>query len=326
MITIYLGDTTEYLSTLAYKQDPNARLVTEKDIDNLIDGTYYTSIGDLGNLYNLGKLLQQADKIIYAPPPNNQWTGGEPMKKWTEDYLKNFSFKCDVKNYEILVSDSSAMTRLVDQRKTEDCQIWIAGCSISHGVGVEPKNRYGIILSDLLKLPASFLTYGGSSISWAADQIMRSDIRHGDVVIWGLTSDNRIPYYTNDDIRHVNLSTYLKDREFEKILPLDELCSKNTFYRNLISVFQVSNFCQKINATLIFASLLDNDVIPHLRNFPNLIVLSNLWGREATEFFLDLGSDSTHPGPISHKFYANEIYKKYQDLLTKYSNSVKTQQ
>lgn len=323
MIAIYLGDVTEYLGILAHKQDPNARLVTEKDIDNLLDGTYYTSIGDLGSLNNLGKLLQKADKIIYAPPPDNRWSGGESMKKWTEDYLKNFTFRCCVENYEILDPDNSAMTKLVDQRKTEDRQIWIAGCSISHGTGVEDKNRYGVILSDLLGCPVSFLTYSGSSISWAADQILRSDIRDGDAVIWGLTSDNRIPYFVNDNITHVNSSTYLLDREFEKVLPLDELCSENTFYRNLISVFQVSNFCQKIGATLIFASLLDNDVISHIKNFPNLIVLSNLWGRDLSDRFLDLGSDSSHPGPISHKFYANEIYKKYQNLLAKLSNSAK---
>lgn len=315
MITIYLGDISEYLGNIAREQDSDASLVTEKDIDNLCDGIYYTSIGDLGNLYNLGKLLQRADKIIYVPPPDNHWTGGEKMKQWTEEYLKTFSFRCHVENYEIFVPNSSVMTKLVDKRKTEDCQIWIAGCSISHGVGVEDNKRYGAILSDLLERPASFLTYPGSSISWAADQILRADIRRGDIVIWGLTSDDRIPYFTNNNIAHVNSSTYLIDRKFEKVFPLDELCSQNTFYRNLISVFQVSNFCQKINATLIFASLLDNNVILHIRNFPNLIVLSNLWGKNLYDLFPDLGSDSKHPGPNSHKFYANEIYKKYLEFV-----------
>jgi len=315
MITIYLGDITEYLGSIAREQDSDARLVTEKDINSLCNGTYYTSIGDLGNLNNLGKVLQQADKIIYAPPPDNHWTDGESMKKWTEEYLKNFSFRCCVENYEVLVPNNLAMTKLVDQRKTKDRQIWIAGCSISHGIGVGDDNRYGTILSDLLECPASFLTYPGSSISWAADQIMRSDIRDGDVVIWGLTSDNRTPYFVNNKITHVNTSTYLLNQEFEKVLSLEELCSENTFYRNLISIFQVSNFCQKINATLIFASLLDNDVILHIRNFPNLIVLSNLWGRNHSELFPDLGSDSLHPGPISHKFYADEIYKKYLEFV-----------
>jgi len=315
MIIVYLGDVSEYLSDIARLQDPDACLLTEENFDNLSNGTYYTSLGDMGGLRNLGLLLQQADRIIYAPPPNDCWTGGEKMKYWTEEYLKNFSFRCSVENYEIVLPDDSAIKKLVDQRKTRNSQIWVAGCSVSHGIGVENHQRYGELLSDQLQLPVSFLTSAGSSISWAADQILRSDIKSKDIVVWGLTADCRIPYFNDDTVKHVNSSFYKANPEFNKIMNIDELDSQNTLYRNLISVLQVCNFCQKLNTTFIIASLLDNRVISYLRDFPNLIVLSNLWGRNSEDLYLDLGTDSLHPGPITHQFYANEIYKKISEFV-----------
>jgi len=315
MITIYLGDTSEYLSVIARAKDIDANLITEKNYQNLSYGTYYTSIGDIGGLSNFGKLLQQANKVIYAPPPNDCWTGGKKMKYWTEEYLKIFSFRCSVENFEILLPDDSAMTKLVDQRKSENSQIWIAGCSISHGIGIEDHERYGKILSSKLCLPVSFLTCPASSISWAADQILRSDIRSKDIVIWGLTADCRLPYFINDTLRHVNRELLASKSEFDNILNLDDLDSQDTLYRNLISILQVQNFCQKLNATLIVASLIDTRVIFYLRDLPNLVVLSNLWGRNSEDLFLDLGTDLSHPGAMTHEFYAREIYKKILELV-----------
>jgi len=309
MITIYVGDSTEYLSHLAKTNDSNAKLVTTDNFENLVDGTYFSSVGDIGNLFNFGKLLQQADKIVYAPPPNGHWTGGENMKNWTEEYIENFSFKCYIENYKPPAFEFPGMLQLADGRKTENPQLWTAGCSISHGVGVTDSQRFGTLLSNQLNLSVSFLTCRSSSIMWAADQILRSDIREGDIVVWGLTSHRRFPYFNNNSIKHVKVSPYSTIEE------LDELDSENLLYRNLTSVFQVSNFCKKIKCKLILASLIDNKILSCIRDFPNLVVLSKLWGRGPKDLFIDQGTDNSHPGLKTHQYYADEIYKKISNQL-----------
>jgi hypothetical protein len=103
MITVYLGDVFEYLAEFVCGIDPGAILITTENYKNLSPGIYYTCIGDVGGLANLGEILRSADQIIYAPPPDGKWSdekhGISQMKQWTEDYLKIFSFRTSVKNF-----------------------------------------------------------------------------------------------------------------------------------------------------------------------------------------------------------------------------------
>ena len=64
--------------------------------------------------------------------------------------------------------------------------LWTAGCSVTHGMGVSESERWGNILSEYLDMPEISLSMNGASIKWTADQILRSDIKRGDVVVWDL--------------------------------------------------------------------------------------------------------------------------------------------
>ena len=322
MITVYLGDVGEYLANLARAADPTATLITHNNVYNLTDGTYYTSLGDLGNLTNFGGMFRTVDKIIYAPPPGT-WSDythfstfpeGSKMKFWTEDYLNIFSWKIIIENFpKIPVPENKqVMLALADKRKSNCPQLWSVGCSISHGIGVQPTQRYGQLLADELRLPVSFLTSPGSSIIWAADQILRSDIQAGDIVIWGLTSIPRLTYF-NDSLIHVNNRLYSKIPKFNDVLDINVLDSKDTFYRSLIGVKQVINFCKKLKVKLIIVSLLDDTIVKYISDFPNIIILHNLWGRDKTDLFEDLGDDNQHPGVKTHAFYASQILKRIKE-------------
>jgi len=320
MITVYLGDVGEYLADLAIANHGSATLITQENFTNLSHGNYYTSIGEFTDLRTLGVVLQQANKIVYAPPVvwSDNRHGKSSMKDWTEDYLQIFSFRCQVDNYiPVKTHNQESILKLVDVRKTNEQQLWIAGCSVSHGIGVTKDTRYGKLLAEKLNLEVSFLTWGSSSIIWASDQILRSDIQSGDIVVWGLTSWSRQPFYKNDTLTHVSSSTFLTLPNFE-ITP-DTLTSDNLFYQTLTSVFQVINFCKKIGAKLVIASLIDDYVVSYLTQFPNLIMLYHIWGRSGgADNFLDIGSDNKHPGIKTHQFYADEIYQKIQtSLVTK---------
>lgn len=316
MITVYLGDVGEYLAELAVSTHGDATLITCENFSNLPHGNYYTSVGDLTELRMLGEILQQASRIIYAPPIkwSDEKHGKSVMKDWTEDYLNIFRFRCQVDHYNpVTTDDRTLLLNLIDSRKTQSQQLWIAGCSVTHGIGVTKDTRFGKLLAEKLNLEVSFLTQDSSSILWAADQILRSDIRSGDIVVWGLTSWSRQPFYYDQTIHHITASTFLKFPNIE-ITPAT-LNSDNLFYQTLISVFQVINFCEKIGAKLIIASILDDYIVSYLTHFPNLIMLYHLWGRNVSDYFLDLGSDNMHPGIKTHQFYANEIYQKIQNAL-----------
>ena len=318
MITIYVGDTGEYLSMLCRSVAPSATLITQDNFSNLIPGTYYTSVGDLGNLQNFGNVLNQATNIVYAPPQkwSDDYNGNSNLHNWCQDYLNVFRFRCNIENFDPIVNLSrDQMLHLVDQRKSPDPQLWISGCSISHGIGVTDQTRYGQLLSNYLDRPVSFLTYGGSSIKWAADQILRSDIRADDIVVWGLTACVRIPYFENNLLSHIGPNSVTRHPEYQS--NPDILTSDNVFYQSLISVFQVINYCNKINATLIIASLLDDSIFQYLKDYSNGIMLYKLWGRDSNNLFIDVGSDNMHPGKQTHQFYADQIYQKIQHILAK---------
>lgn len=311
MITVYLGDVGSYLHLLAKTEDSNAQLLTEYTINDILPGVYYTSLGDLRNSANLSTVLMQASKIVYAPPSawSDESKGVSQMKQQTEDYLNVFKFRCQVVNQSSPPKFDNILT-LVDTRKTQDSQLWIAGCSISHGKGVDSKERYGQLLADRLRKPVSFLTSVGSSIPWAADQIQRSDIKKNDIVVWGLTSYARLYKFEKNYFKPLTPNLSNIDQ-----YTTDFLLGDHVLYQAVTSVCQVINFCQNTQATLIIASVLDDTVVNYIQNFPNLVMLYKLWGRDNNNRFIDFGSDGMHPGVNTHKFYADQIYQRISNLV-----------
>lgn len=313
MITLYVGDVTEYLSVVALKADPTATLITDSAIDNISPGTYYTSIGDVGGLTNFAKVLRQADQIVYAPPDkwSDSFFGKSKMQIWTEDYLKSFVHFRPIKNLPAglvtqVPENKSTILQLSDVRKITQPQLWVAGCSYTHGDGVQSNQRYGQLLADKLNLSVSFLSQSGSSITWAADQILRSDLKENDILVWGLTSVPRINYFENNMIHHA----YPGVKNFEKFF-VDH--QEDILYKSLTSVYQVMNFCKKIKVDLFLVDLLNLDLKYYLKDDIEVLCLIGLWGRDIDTKFLDYGDDGAHPGVKTHEFYAEEICKKIQE-------------
>ena len=98
--------------------------------------------------------------------------------------------------------------------------------------------------SNKLNLPVSFLTKVGSSNTWAKDQILRSNIKKNDIVIWGLTSAIRMPYFHNGLLRHIFAGSFISDSEIKKFLSPDRLDEQTLIYDSITSIMQVINFCK----------------------------------------------------------------------------------
>ena len=310
MIIVYVGDVTEYLSTVALKAYPTATLLTGTVVNDIPPGAYYTSIGDLDSLLDFAKVLMQSDLTVYAPPDkwSDSFFGKSKMQIWTEDYLAAFAHHGKlIQNLPAPnLKNKSTMLKLSDPRKIAHPQLWIAGCSISHGIGVSDKQRYGQILSEQLNLSVSFLTRESSSVIWAADQILRSDLKEDDILIWGLTSIPRLPLFSDNKLHHVNPTS----TNFQELLVH---YNEDVLYRSLTSVYQVINFCKKIKIELFLVNLLDDMLVNYLKDDVEVLSLSKLWGRDPGDLFVDVGTDGRHPGIKSHAFYAEEILKKIKE-------------
>jgi hypothetical protein len=229
-----------------------------------------------------------------------------------------------------------------DQRKTDQPQAWNAGCSFAWGHGLaEGHDPYPNLVASFFGLETSILSRPGSSIEWSADQILRSDIRKGDLVVWGITSINRFPWYHENHVHQINpgvldeMKHTIPEEAFDHLVWMYD--DKNRLRVAVASLFQVVNFCQKIGAHLIitahfelsedtfkeeFKKYLDKlDCYVNLYEDP--MFLKNLvdpikW-RNKFRQYCDYGSVSLlaswmkkqgcHPGPNTHKIWADYICK-----------------
>ena len=207
---------------------------------------------------------------------------------------------------------------------------WAVGCSYTSSVGVTDEERWANKLAEKLNSPVSVLAKPAASIPWAADQILRSDIRAGDTVFWLLTTTARIDYFSEsyEQVKvHPNLSVYKEDRdEIKKLNTLEDRILKQllTFkwptYLAIKSILQVKNYCSKIGARLILGQCLINDeetdqaLLELLHKDPDFILEFSL-NVQRGKFDLDLGTDAVHPGPKTHQYIAEKFYDKYNRKL-----------
>lgn len=322
---LFVGDCHEYLADAAKKFDPLAILINHENHEHFIKEKTkwvgYTSLGDLPkDLSIFNRLISIADQIFYCPP--KKWSDNKHAKDatcftdsiqgLTEFYLySTHKLHSNVSGLETNKFDVDQYLELKEKRKIDSICLWVAGCSTTDGVGVLPEERYGHLLEKKLNLPAIFLTKPASSISWAADQILRSDIRAGDIVVWGLTNEHRLflwdPYYKNmADVKYDSKNKFGFSSRTIGELQLHET--------NLAIAIQqidaVKNFCQKTNSKLLLVNI-HSSIALNLHLIP--IKEFFLYICE-TDDYIDTGNDGLHPGPKQHQDYANFCYQALTKL------------
>lgn len=328
---IFFGDIDDSVCKRAKESCSTAVLISHDNYqsilaDKILPDVGYTSLGDLPkDMSTVYAILDLAHEIIYCPP--TQWSDNQTADRmmYTESIqglseMIMFAFdrsKQNVKNF-VTPSPPHDLLRLADVRCSSAPQLWVAGCSISHGVGVDADQRYGALLADRLALPVSFLTAVGSSPEWAADQIMRSDIQAGDIVIWGLTGDTRTPWINSaHDLVHVCHNSDL-DRSLlpsdvltqSRFFFLDLLTSKTRIYKSITSVQEVANYCAKTHAKLVVLGVLQSDTVTmNLAHLSQFVAVPHLKHQPQ---FIDTGSDNLHPGPQQHQAYCQLILNHLQ--------------
>ena len=319
------------MAEAAKRVDSNAFLIDHDNHRSVLslsltaDITAYTSVGDFpGQANQLLAICDQADEIFYVPP--KFWSDGKLVDQFdpfASDHGYTEHLLCKVAAHRPVIGLSLNLFHqpvpLADTRKTQGQQIWVAGCSISHGVGIDSDQRFGSLLSQELQLPCSFLTRGGSSIDWASDQICRSDIRSGDIVIFGLTSGSRMTYVHNGQMLHgINVYSYSVHPEYQNIIPEHHLLSENTFYQQVLAIERCINFCAKINAKLMLVGLFvcqSPNLLRYVSNKSNFFLYPYPLSTHQAFEFKDLGSDHAHPGKQQHSLYKDFILSQLNQAV-----------
>jgi len=341
--TIIVGDTSTELKNFAKSYDNNAVLWTE---ECSMQQTTYVSLGDVG-VSNFLKILIDSDHIIYHNT-SSEWSSLE-LKQLTDNIIyllglygfhnkiscfpfdtfileKNLLYKhlleSDITN-QILVQKICNFYKdnflgLVAHRRSLDQQIWVSGCSYANGAHVDVSERYGSIVSKFFRVSTTNIACDASSIDFAADQIIRSEIRSGDIIIWGLTGPDRYTWFDTDRVANINgrhIHENVKSNTSKKFLN-SMLIDDSRLYLSQRHIEQVQKVCDRIGCGLVLIFHenlgLSDHVLPmksFLRQYPGFIDINKImiekFGTQLDKNYnLDLGADHRHPGPITHSAWA----------------------
>lgn len=303
-ITVFVGDSDQSIADRAKKHSADAFLVDYLNFEEFLKTDYkqnitiYTAHSDLPKITKdravLYEILNKADVIYYSPPSTWSDSSRDFFSETSQQSLTLFflslinSKKNNVINFDLSKYTNNSYIFLESRRDIQSELLWSAGCSVTFGIGVNKHQKYCNLISNQIKRPLIDLSRPGSSIEYAADQLLRSDIRKNDVVIWGLTEETR---YTVWD--QTLKKPWPGERDVHNL-------NETRIYKSLISVHQVVNFCSKIDAKLILLPIICSE------NFCLLLSeLEEFYQLPYQTKFIDCGSDNLHPGPNQHKIYAD---------------------
>lgn len=303
MITLFVGDNSQHTAVQALAQDPSSFLIDfsnwKKTLARAGPFTAYTSLADLpkidGKISVLWELMDRADRMHYVPP--RTWSDGDGFSWTSQQTLTEYYLRLqEMQGKTVIGLDLSAprdsrYLDLADRRSSDEPVLWISGCSISHGVGVDTDQRYGACVGRSISRPVYYLTAPGSSLEWQADQILRSDIREDDIVIWGLTQEDRAPMMHHGQVMPWPDAT-LQDVEYR--------LHETRYYKAITSVFQVMNFCRAVGCRLILIPIICSEKLQM-----DLMDRPDYYQLPYRVSFLDLGTDGIHPGPQQHRAWAD---------------------
>lgn len=286
----------------------------KKTLSSIESNDYHTSIADI-SFQNIQTLAKSANEIILVDL--NLYTD----ELQDGDYFQYgrlinelFRVKHKVKNFDWINNLNFNFFNKVIKQRTDQSVLWTLGCSVTYGTGVDYPERWGSILSGKISMPEISLSLPGHSIAWCADQILRSDVKSGDIVVWGLTDVSRIEYAKNWELKSTPVTGYSRLPKDLQYYNLDYFDSQTKFVLSIKNILQVKNFCEKIGAQLILANLLDSTYFDSVfSKLPNYIGLCKENTYNEALVFLDLGSDNDHPGPKQHRYYAEQILKLIEE-------------
>lgn len=291
------------------------KMLHKKIVDQIIESAEeyecYTSIEDV-DLGQLDKIFTAAKSIYLVDLDYESLSKIKNLYSytyWLNCLRSDEKFRTKINGLNFCSKIIENVNSLHTQRPMDSPVLWVTGCSVTSGVGVNNEQRFGYRIAEELKMHEVLLAKSGASIFWSADQILRSDVKKNDIVIWGITSMSRVNIAKQFDLNSVPITQYTTLPRNKQYWNIDYFDSPTQIVHNLRYILQVINYCQKIGASLYLINLLDptwadlafSDKI-------NYINLTTKFNFKKNQFdYIDLGTDKVHPGPQQHAFYAQQI-------------------
>lgn len=304
---LIIGDTSNLSASIAKRMFGTSALLTSDNYHNRPNvECYYTSMANLNDIQLLD-IAMQATEVHYYPPM--QWEDAESMEG-TEQFLTELALvhNITVRNFYPVKDPINALT-LIDQRKSELPQAWVVGCSVAYGFGLSDyTHRYGYKVAKHFNMEWSDLTSAGSGVDWATDQILRSDIRKDDIIIWGITGINRLSYYKDNKYFPILPGTpmmQLSSEEQDFFTKLSIGDSNNRLHQTIRQIHQVVNYSNKIGSRLaIFVQdrLIDQTLLPILKNY-----ISITGKFIELDPIVDYTTGDKHPGSQTNANWSKQI-------------------
>jgi len=306
-----------YISHQDYNWNNGSNLLNYKNLDKAISGKeykdYFTSIVDVKEK-NIKKVCNAAEKIIIKDL-NLYEMCKHDYKDSNFNYNLSTLINClykvkhKVSGLDNCLQDINLQkfNNLQNIRNTTEKVLWTVGCSFTAGEGVGKNQRYGQLLSEYLNIHEITLSRSASCNSWSASQILRSDIKKGDIVVWGLTSIYRGEYSKDWELKPYMAINLVKEYNWNPNY-FDSTTNKILYYRDILNVI---NFCNKLDANLYIINFLEDGITPIIfKDYNNFLDISYSYNNYQNNWdFVDYGTDNCHPGPKQHKIFADHIYK-----------------
>lgn len=307
-----------YIGSIKYVFDSSLFLLTDKNYKKAIESTKkldcFTTIQDI-KTENLSIITEGAQSITLLDIDivSDTDTVEKELYEYGRLIYELYKHKRKVKNDNgILEFLNSFKLDSTDTTQSSPSLITV-GCSYTAGVGVKNTERFGSILAKKLELPETTLSKAGASMQWVADQLLRFELKKDDIVVWGLTTPERIEYFENWKYKSNTVTNCLTISK-KHMSAVEHNDTLTRLMQTFATVMQVQNFCNRVGAKLFIVNLLNVSWLPPMiENQKNirwldLTVDSVIRKDTLVPQHTDYGTDNIHPGPKQHKIYAEKIY------------------
>lgn len=303
MTILFVGNVDESLNIVATEFDSNAVGIMPENLNKLTSyDTAYISIGD-HDFYSFLHALEMAKELRYVP--SDHWEHPE-TKMQTEMWLRYFSHRKEVKDLPKITFNPAV--KLAAVRQGEGPQIWISGDHMVAGLGVPENEIFIQLVAKELNYPINYLVNEIASIDWCADQILRSDIRKDDIVIWVTPGVEKL---TTSELQVQRLletsNSSTANSQYQEIEQAKRL---NLVNMAMTAIQRVMCHKQLIGYKLLVTTLPENSsevemiILNYLTQFSEFV---HFYAdtREYIDFNYNGNGDG--PGPLQHKKFAKLI-------------------
>lgn len=216
----------------------------------------------------------------------------------------------------------------VDTRKGNgEPNLFVAGCSVSAGMFINIEQSYGSLLSEKTQMSMVLLANRSTSVDWAANQIISSDLRPGDVVVWGITAVHRLTWLTlgtDNNFQPVHclptmnpkFANFMGNSAYDLVKRFMVEAEQHHMLAAATKILQVKKVCEMSGARLLFGFLpySGTDIVKQLTTaFTNDAGYVKIPYSTESPHWTDFGSDGAHPGPESHRLIAEAFFSKLKN-------------